>query len=166
MHHASRSIGYRAGAAGFRWMLLALAGLMLAGCGSYQLKGKVVAGEESTVAVVAEDDPRFNRRGIEGVSLSAILDPQSLDHEKVGSARSGRAGRFALPVDAMGAGFLEHEVMIAAVKEHYATATRIMPMPGSRSRLLIVLAEGESTEPRLKGDMLDETLEMGEQYME
>jgi len=145
-------------------LLLALL-VLLPACSGYQLRGKVVEGKTSTVELVSADDPRLEKRGIGGVTLRATLEPESLDHERVGSGQSGGDGSFVLPVDAMGAGFLEHQVQIAAIKEKYETAARNMQLPGQDYFLLITLQPGNSTEPHLKGDALDKTLEMSEPYL-
>jgi hypothetical protein len=139
---------------------------VLSGCSGYQLRGKVVPGKQSSVQVVSRDDPRFNRRGIDGVEVTVTLDPESLDNKRVGSGETGSKGGFALPVDVMGGGFLEHEVMVAAIKKDFATAKRIMMLPGGNRRLLITLAEGQSTRPQRKGQALEEALQESEPYME
>jgi hypothetical protein len=147
-------------------MMLCAASLWLGGCGAYQMKGKVIRGDESRIAVVSRDDERLKRPGIGGVTLRVTLDPESLNNQQVGSAESDGKGRFAVPVRATGAGFLQHEVRLSAIKDHYATATRIMSLPSSSKRLLIILAEGQSTDPKRKGRFMDETLDMSEPYMD
>ena len=140
--------------------------LLLSGCQSYQLRGKVVSGAQSQIKIVSKDHPRLHQRGIEDVRITVTLDPQSLDNKQVASGHSSKQGSFSLPVEALGAGFLEHVVMVAAVKEQKKTAKRILQLPGRNKRLLIVLTDGRSTQPRHKGQALDEVLEESEPYME
>lgn len=146
--------------------LLVVLTLATVGCGRYRLQGKVVPGDESSIALVSPDDPRLERRGIRDVDLTVTLDPRSLGNEQVGSGQSDLRGAFALPVDAMAPGFLEHEVMIAAVKDNHETASRIMMLPSEDRRLLITLTEGRSEPPRRKGEALDEALEEARPYLE
>jgi hypothetical protein len=153
-----------------RWLAGALAlgliGLALTGCASYELRGKVIRGDASRVELVEADDQRLEQRGLGGAKVLVTLDPQSLDNERIGAGQSGGRGGFALPVDVLGPGFLQHEVQIAVVKSDYETAARIMSLPPKKKRVLITLSPGRSTPPKRKGDVLDETLEMGEPYLD
>jgi hypothetical protein len=149
-----------------KWALCcALLAVLATGCSTYRLQGKVVKGDTSAVRVVDANDPGLDRPPLGGVELTVTLDPRQLDHKRVGSGMSGGRGQFSMPIDALGAGFLEHQVQVAAVKEEFETATRIMPLPARDKRLLIVMTAGKSKPPPKKGAVLDETLEMSEPYM-
>jgi len=147
-------------------LLLAIMVVTLTGCGPYKLKGRVVQGDASRIAKAGRDDSRWNQPPVGEVRVLVTLDPRRLDHEQVGEGRSEADGSFAIPIDAFGAGVLEHQVQIAAMKDKYTTAARVLSLPGENERLLIVLTPGRSEKPAKKGSVLDETIEMSEPYLD
>lgn len=133
--------------------------MFLTGCGGYALEGRVVQGSRPAVRVVGENDPGLDGPPLEGVQVSATLDPHDLNAKPLGSATSGPDGRFSLPVEALGAGMLEYEVEVAAGRQGYQSAGDIFPMPKRSQRLLITLPPGEGgyeTRPDLMQQTLDE----------
>ncbi|MEM9881827.1 MAG: hypothetical protein AAF800_02780, partial [Planctomycetota bacterium] len=96
--------GPRRGWCGVAALLLALSGA--AGCSPYQLRGVVIEGDEPGVELVNRRDPRLERFGLPGAELELWLDPDRLRPRRVGRAVTDADGRFAMPVDAEGAGLL------------------------------------------------------------
>lgn len=120
------------------WLLLAS---FLAGCGTYQLRGKVVAGEQSAVRVVDGDHPAFQRAGLKDVRVECVIDPQSLGKESLPVQRTTRKGWFTVPVDVFGAGVLLYDVEVVAKDGAHAPASRIFRLPPRNKRLLITLGD-------------------------
>ncbi|MEX0654215.1 MAG: hypothetical protein WD534_18405 [Phycisphaeraceae bacterium] len=150
------------------WMgglLVVVSAMGLAGCSGYQLQGKVIEGPESGVFIVSEDDPRLDEPGLRGARVALTLDADRLSAKHVGDGESDLDGAFTVSVDEFGAGFLEHDVEVLVRLAGYAPAVRTIRLPGSSRRVLVTLAEGEDELSPRPGDLLDETMRMGEPYM-
>lgn len=136
----------------------------LAGCAGYQLQGKVIEGTTPIILIVSKDDHRLNQTGLAGATITATLDPDTLDPKPVGSAPSAGDGSFTLPVG-HGAGFLLYDAHIVVRRSGYVTAEHILPLPKKHQRLLVTLPPGRDTW-KPKTDVMEETLEMGRPYMD
>ena len=160
------------------WALTAgvLAGLCgvlaLGGCATGKVQGRVVEGPYPAVMIVDRDDARLQgdaTRGEAGVSRAAIefvLDPGTLRARRVGYDQSNRDGWFTIDVDAFGAGFLEYDVQVYARHAGYAPTIERVRVPSSRKRLLVVMTPGAGGEESSDEHFLDETLRLGEPYMD
>lgn len=139
----------------------------LTGCSPYQLQGIVIEGAASNMQIVEKDDPRLTRgNGIPMGSIEVTLDPDRLSRKDLQRALSNIDGTFAVPVDEPGAGFLEYDARVIVRRAGYNTATQDIRLPGPDQRLLVTLVNGEDTYKPEPPDLMDETLEMGEPYMQ
>ena len=136
--------------------VLLLAGLV--GCSSYAMQGRVVRGDSSSVEVVSKDDPRLDAPPLGRATLEAVLDPRHLNRRRLPVVTSDDTGRFAVPIDATGAGFLDYDVRVLARREDHTPAEAIVPLPGSNKRVLVTLAPGEDASGGLGEDPLEESL--------
>jgi hypothetical protein len=125
-----------------RGLVIALALGLLAGCGEYHLAGRVVEGPRPQVLVVHSDDPRLAGPPIESASIEAVLDPNSAGRTSLGTVFTDESGRFSIPVDALGAGALEYEVMILARGPKRAPAQAVVALPPRGREVLVVLPAG------------------------
>ncbi len=125
-------------------MLLALGmvAMSLAGCGTYQLRGKVVEGPNSMVVIVDEDDDRLNGKPVGGATIELMMDPRTLGRKALQPDNSRADGTFAITIDELGAGFLEYEFSVLARHRGNDPAYHTFMLPGRSKRLLIVLARG------------------------
>ena len=124
---------------------IALVGLVVgvAGCGSYTLKGRVVAGDVSYIAVVDADDPMLTEGvGVAGARVTLETDPQRLNRKVVGTAVSGPDGFLEVPFDEIGGGFLEYDAGVRVRRSGYQSAEMYFDLPKGSKRLLVVLAPG------------------------
>jgi len=145
-----------------RWRLLLLAalgpllGLTLVGCGSgYQLRGKVIEGDISFIAVVSPDDPRLDGPGVAGVSISLLSDPNKLNKETLGETISTGDGSFSIGVDRVGAGFFMYDVGLSADRTGFEHATSQFRLPPGDRRVLIMLRPGVNRSPSGSDPMSD-----------
>jgi hypothetical protein len=125
-----------------RLLALVVIAAMCGAC-SYSLKGRVIEGEASYVAVVDETDPRLNDRGLSGVRLHLQMDPGKLSRETLHRDVSSGEGTFELPVDEIGAGFMDYDVGLFARRAGYTPAEGSFRLPPKSKRILIVLARGQ-----------------------
>lgn len=149
-----------------RWLVLAVLVGAMVGCSTYELRGKAVEGGTSGVFVVDADDPRFERAGLPGASLRLTLDPQRLSAKRVGGDVTDLDGRFAIRVEEFGAGVLEYDAQLEVHASGFRRVVEQFGLPGRGKRVLVVLEAGESSEPPHGEGFLEETLRMGEPYME
>jgi len=139
----------------------------LSGCASYQMQGVVIEGAVSTMRVVDKDDPRLTQGyGMPMATIEVTLDPGRISRKMLQRALSDVDGTFAVPVDEPGAGFLEYDVRVVIRRTGYNTATQDLRLPGPDQRLLVTLVSGEDTYKPDPPDLMEETLEMGEPYMQ
>lgn len=128
------------------------------GCRPYQIEGLVVIGGVSEVTVVAEGDPRLRARGIEGASVELTVDPKSMRPRRLAAVMTDRDGRFVMPIDELGAGFLEYKLAVRCSIDGYQTAYQTLKLPSRSKSLLITIAAGRDTfQP--KTDILRETMD-------
>lgn len=125
---------------------LAAAALLAGGCGSYKLQGRVVEGDYTGVEIVGRDDERLSGRGVSGVMLRLMTDPTRPNRRVVGETVSNGTGDFAMPVDVMGAGFLEIDAGLTTHKRGYETADGFFRLPGSGRRVLVTVRPGSPRE--------------------
>lgn len=132
----------------FAMVLLALgAAMLLSGCGSYEMQGRVVQGDLSYVQVVDADDPRLSGgTGLTGVSIRLMMDPMRAGRKVLGETVSGASGEFSIPVDKVGAGYLEYDVGLGARRRGFETAESFFRLPPGKKRILVMLSPGTSTE--------------------
>ncbi|MFW6059288.1 MAG: hypothetical protein ACODAQ_03855 [Phycisphaeraceae bacterium] len=149
-----------------RWLALALLIAPLAGCSAYQLRGKAVEGATSAIFIVDADDPRLERPGVAGANLYLILDPQRLSTKRLDPQATGADGAFAIRIGEFGAGVLEYEAQLEARASGFRGVAERFDLPGRDKRVLIVLEQGSANAAPRGESFLDETLRMGEPYMD
>jgi len=136
---------------------LALASLatIAAGCNSYVLKGKVIHGEISIVAVVPDTDPRLQGEGLANAQIRLENDPEKLRREIVGEAVSGANGDFSIPFKKVAGNLLMYDVGLTGRKQGYRPATLNFRLPPAGRRILIILTPGPDTYQDPYADSLD-----------
>jgi len=130
---------------------------LLAGCSPYQLRGKVIAGDISYIAVVDADDPRLEGPGVSGAALRLQTDPERLNRKTIGTSVSGADGGFTIPVMEVGAGVLIYDIGLRVRHDGYIPVEQFFRMPSSSKRVLVMLQSGKAppdTEPESPEDLL------------
>ncbi len=130
---------------------LVLVGLLggFSGCGGYVLKGRVVEGVGGDMTFVAPDDLHLAEPGLADARITLERDPGRLSAHVAASGLSDLDGRFAVALDAFGAGWMDERWRIEATKLGFARTSRLQRLDSATRdrRLLIILAPGYS-EPR------------------
>lgn len=153
------------GRAGVWSVAAAVLALLIGGCSSYQLRGKVVEGPVSSVQVLEKDDERFRQPGLAGAQVAVTVDPGRLNRTSFGPAAADEDGRFALPVDKTGAGLLEYDAQVIGQLQGYQAAEQTLRLPSQSKRVLITLAPGSDSARREEPNLLDETIRLSEPYL-
>jgi len=130
--------------------------LLLTGCGPYVLRGKVVQGSTSNIAIVHHDDIRLAGSGLAGAVIELTLDPRSLGRRVMATREVEPDGTFALPIEQFGAGLLEYEFGLVVRCAGHDSALDIFRLPGRGRRVLVSLARGPDRY-RPREDPLKET---------
>lgn len=126
------------------------------GCSSYSFVGRVIEGDVSYATIVADDDPQLTQgRGLGGVRVRVMTDPDRLNRKEVGSGVSAPDGSFRFTLDAFGAGFLEYDIGVDATRPGYAGIDEFFRLPSKGEAVLIVLTPGRDTR-RPREDLTDE----------
>ena len=142
--------------------------LMLTGCGSYAIQGRVVRGSIPSIQLVDKNDPRLKEDNPTGggAVIQGILEPDTpSEKQSLGQVVTNGQGWFALPVDALGSGFLEYEAMLIAQREGHQGAMKTIELPRRGQRVLITLPLGQDTLQVPKG-FLDDALREAKPYLE
>lgn len=130
---------------------------LMSGCSSYQLRGKVIRGDISHIAIVSADDARFEGPGVSGVEVRLQTDPTRLNRKTVGTDVSGPDGSFSISVDEVGAGVLIYDVGLTARGRGYIGAEQFFRLPPSDKRILIMLERGaDNRDFREEEDLFEE----------
>ena len=134
-----------------RWGLLLLPAwtAALTGCSTYTLHGNVTYGQISDMELVDPSDRRLSDPPLTSVRITVQRDPDKLSRRIAGTDVSDVRGRFVIPLDEFGAGWMEEEWLIRASKPGFKTATSILRLDANTrgKRLLIILGPGLSDEP-------------------
>lgn len=126
-----------------RVVVIALVAAALGSCSPYTLRGKVIPGDISYVAMVDREDPRLEESGLEGAQVVLETDPDRLNRETVGEAVTDAEGNFAISVDQVGAGFLLYDMGLRVTRPGYQRATQMFKLPSSEQRALVILKPGQ-----------------------
>jgi len=130
-------------------LFVLVTGVLLVGCGSgYAIQGRVVRGPVADVQLVDKDDPRLTEANGSGggAVVQAVLEPQTPSETKdLGRHVTDGQGRFAIPVNAVGAGLLEYEAQVVARRDGHRGAMSLVPLPRGSQRVLITLPVGKDT---------------------
>ncbi len=132
----------------------------LAACSPYTLRGKVIEGDISYVAVVDANDPRLAGAGIGNASLELISNPERLNHKMLAGGITDPAGSFDLHVDEAGAGILTYDTSLTVRHDGHTTASNIFKLPPDSKRVLVSLKRG----PAGKGAPSDSLMEEMRRY--
>lgn len=136
-------------ATGLRCALAPMLVAGLAGCGGYEIRGKVVPGSMSLISVVAESDERLQERGLPGATVTLRRDPTKGWAKDVATAVADGEGEFVLSVAEFGTGWMTEQWMIRAARKGFERAETMTTLPRSPKdrRMLIQLAPGDSGRP-------------------
>lgn len=119
---------------------------VLAGCNAYTLKGRVIEGDISIVAVVPADDPRVmddsDAPGVANAAIRLETDPARINREIVGETVSDPDGYFEIPFKKMGGYIMMYDVGITGRSKGHTPATFAFKLPPSNKRVLIILKPG------------------------
>ena len=160
------------------WLMLvwSLAGLGLVGCAGYRLQGQVVQGMGSSVRVVADKEDRSGDDGkdtttgafgsvVAGAQVTLVLDPSRASREVVAQGVTDPDGRFDLPVDLPGVGFLMHDLQLIVQRKGFVGVQQSIEPPGADERLYVELEAGRDGLGDTRS-FLEQTLQDAEPYLE
>jgi len=128
--------------------VLLLSMLALTGCSSYQIQGRVIRGPVAAVTIVDGDDPRLSEPNMTGggATIQATLQPDTpTETMDLGTHTTDGQGRFSIPVNAFGSGFLEYEAQLVGRREGNQGAMATIDLPRRGQRVLITLPMGRDT---------------------
>lgn len=151
-----------------RLVLLCLALLTLVGCSGYAIEGRVVRGSTASIQIVDKSDRRMTEPNPTGggAVVEGVLEPDTpTERQSLGRVVTDGQGYFAMPVDALGSGFLEYEALLVARREGHQGTLRVIDLPRSRQRVLITLPLGQDN-LRIPEGVLDQTLRDAKPYLE
>jgi len=120
--------------------------LMLGGCSAtHVIKGKVIQGNLSFVAVVDQGDERLKSAGIADVDISARADVGKVAGYLFAQGETDAKGDFSMKFKDQSL-FLK-PVEISASKIGFQPATGSLSLPPGDRRILIILAPGAGGKP-------------------
>jgi hypothetical protein len=124
-------------------------GMVLSGCGSYSLRGRVIEGGSPMILFVPEGDESLDYgRPISEASISLTRDPDQLNRETVAQSRSGPSGWFAMPVDAFGAGWMDESWEVVARARGYFGVEQTLRLPGEGDGMVMLIIMSPGFDPQ------------------
>ncbi|MEO0474624.1 MAG: hypothetical protein AAF085_01460 [Planctomycetota bacterium] len=151
-----------------RALALLLVTLMLAGCGSYAIQGRVVRGSSASIQLVDKNDRRLTEDNPTGggAVVQGVLEPETPSElQSLGQVVTDGQGYFSIPVDALGSSFLEYEAMLIARHVGHQGAMATIDLPRGNKRVLITLPLGADT-LKVPERFLDQALRDAQPYLE
>ena len=126
-----------------KWGVLGACLAVMPGCATFVLRGNVVQGDVADMAFVPPDDPRLAGVPVANVRITLERDPDKLSREMAGTALSDSRGRFTIPVDQFGAGWMQEIWMIRASRQGYSNVVSQQRLNIYEDyRLLIMMPSG------------------------
>ncbi|MEM9883351.1 MAG: hypothetical protein AAF800_10575, partial [Planctomycetota bacterium] len=124
-------------------------------------------GDEPGVELVNRRDPRLERFGLPGAELELWLDPDRLRPRRTGRAVTDADGRFAMPVDAEGAGLLMLDVHLDTRRDGFASVSDAFVLPGAGAdrRIVVTMKRGEAGTLPGRENIVDQTLREAEPFL-
>lgn len=147
---------------------LLLASLFLTGCQNYAIQGRVVRGSVASIQLIDRSDPRLSEDNPTGggATVKGVFEPDTpTETQTLRQVVTDGQGHFAIPVDALGSGFLEYEAILIARRQGHQGAMQTIDLPRRGQRVLITLPLGKDT-LRVPEGFLDRTLRDAEPYLE
>lgn len=144
--------------------LLLLTALLQTGCETYRLQGRIVPGQQATIEVLDKDDPRLQSAGLELAQIEVVLDPQTLNRQRLANQPTDAQGGFSIPVKEFGAGALEYQVLIIGRAPGYRSVWETIQLPSANKRLLITMPPGKDA-IRPPEDLIGNTLKVGGEHV-
>lgn len=135
---------------------LCLVGAFAGACSPYTLRGRVIEGDVSFVAIVDASDPRLNSPGVPGVTLDLASNPERLNRKTIASGVSGPGGEIDVRIDELGAGVMTYDVSLTARRDGYAAATGIFRLPPDSRRALVILKRGAAGRAPANESLIEE----------
>ncbi|MCC7407248.1 MAG: hypothetical protein IT442_04200 [Phycisphaeraceae bacterium] len=129
------------------------------GCAKPGIRGLVIEGRPGGMAVLEPGDKQIKdveRYGLAGAVIEVTIDPHSGNPERLGAYKTDDQGRFAAPVDKIGAGLLEYEVGLLVYREGFEPQWKVMKLPSSKKVVLVTLEPGNKG--TLNVDLLRQTM--------
>jgi hypothetical protein len=129
-----------------------------AGCSTYTIKGTVVSGDKNHMTFVAVEDPRLREPPLNNVRLTVQRDPDKLSRKLVGTDLSDAYGRFTIPIDEFGTGWMDEKWLIRATKDGFETTSAKYELTADRKKmkLLVIMRPGLSVIPQEDEDLMEE----------
>jgi hypothetical protein len=141
-------------------VLAVLIGFGLTGCESYSLQGVVVEGKSSQVLVVDKNDSRLGMPGLRDARIDVTIDPRTINPRKQ-AVLTVEDGRFSMPINESGAGFLEYEAAMVIQHEGFVHIEHTMKLPGNNKRVLIIMKPGDD-HYKPETNVVDESVREGQ----
>ncbi|MBL4700008.1 MAG: hypothetical protein JKX85_02015 [Phycisphaeraceae bacterium] len=137
----------------------------ITGCSPYQLRGKVVMGNQSVLASVSAQDSRLSADPIENATVELTLDPSSISPKQLGQVVTDIHGNFVLDIEAMGAGsFQEYDLGILVTAKNHKNVWQTIKLPSRKKQLLVIMTTGNAG-PKPPRDILKESLQLKDRFM-
>jgi hypothetical protein len=129
-----------------------------AGCSTYTIHGTVIAGAVGEMDFVGPNDSRLREPPLANARVSVQRDPEKLSRHLVGTDLSDAHGRFVIPLDEFGAGWMDEQWMVRVTKPGYKTMSAMYKLTSDKKnkRLLVILAPGLSVVPQEDEDLLEQ----------
>ena len=129
----------------WRFAVLIVIGIQLAGCGAYTLEGRAVVGDYSGIELVDPDDPRLQGTGSSGMTVEVVRDPESLGRKVVTRATSNGSGAIRVVISEFRAGFLEEvwELRVLRGGSEFAADRVSLPFNPDKKRILVTVRPGD-----------------------
>jgi len=124
----------------FRFALLAGMALLIASCAPYRVRGRVVSGTDSFIAVVEPHDPRLSGRGLADVELDLTINPARLSQRPLRTRLTTPTGEFSIPIRKAGIRIMHDELSLFAHAPGFDPIEGIFTRPPKGKRVLVVLA--------------------------
>ena len=120
-----------------------LAAIFMQACAPVTIRGTVVPGEISLIAVVHKDDARLDMPGIPDAK---VIVRQTGQAGAVVERKASDTGRFSVPLK--GTGALSRPMMVEVFADGYLQAREeTMPTPTKSERLLVLMKPLRRSEP-------------------
>ena len=127
-----------------KWMAALIAGitgLLMVGCATSSIEGRVLPGAAPVVTLVDNNDSRLSTPGIPGVEVEIRSIDRAGDSHVIGTVTTDEQGAFTLPLSDEKRKLVKNSMVLTARRNGIPAVKENILLPGQDRKLLVLMPQ-------------------------
>lgn len=127
-----------------KWMAGLVAGitaLLMVGCATSSIDGRVLPGAAAVVTLVDNNDTRLTTQGIPGVEVEIKSVDRAGDSHVIGTVTTDEQGAFTLPLSDEKRKLVKNSMVLTARRNGIPAVKENIMLPGQDRKLLVLMPQ-------------------------